>query len=514
MATYQQNTRLMAKNSAFLYIQMAIKMVIGLYTVRIILHALGAEDYGIYNVVGGFVTMFAFITGSLESASLRFFACAMGIGEYKLLNRYYNVILLIFIILAIILFLVIEFAGLWFVNYKMVVSQERLVATNWVLQFSIFAFIARILSVPASALLVAHEKMIVYASVHILDTFLILGIAFLLQIVSVDKLIIYAICMLGVSLLTSMIFIYMSHRSYQDETKLKLHWDCELSKELLSYCGWYMFGTMASVCRSQGINMLLNVFFNPVVNAARAIAYQIISAINQFINSFYQAVRPQITKLTAAEENQKMLSLVFSSSVISFLLMCLIAIPMLIEMPFILSIWLGDFPEYTVIFSRLVIITALIDTLGIPPTTSICANGDIKWFQITTGLIVLMNLPVSYFALCKFQHPYIVFYISIVLAVITQIVRLVYMRRMFGMSFISYNKLVLLRISVISGLSVLFTYILSRIMVTSIIGHIITILISVLFIALISFYYGINVQQRMFIRNLFMEKVSTLLKRG
>ena len=183
-------------------------------------------------------------------------------------------------------------------------------------------------------------------------------------------------------------------------------------------------------------------------------------------------------------------------------------------MPFILSIWLGDFPEYTVIFFFFLIITALIDTLGIPPTTSICANGDIKWFQITTGLIVLMNLPVSYFALCKFQHPYIVFYISIVLAVITQIVRLVYMRRMFGMSFISYNKLVLLRISVISGLSVLFTYILSRIMVTSIIGHIITILISVLFIALISFYYGINVQQRMFIRNLFMEKVSTLLKRG
>ncbi|MBP5769836.1 MAG: oligosaccharide flippase family protein [Bacteroidaceae bacterium] len=496
MAGYKQNTKLMAKNSAYLYVQMAVRMIIGLYTVRVILHALGAEDYGIYNVVAGFVTMFTFVTSTLVSASQRFFAYALGRGEHELLNRYFNVSLLCYIILSIILFVVIEAFGWWFVNYKMVIPPERLYAANWVLQISIVAFIIRILAVPSSAMLVANEKMIVYAFVHVLDAFLLLGIAFLLQVVTSDRLIVYAWCMLGISLVSSIIFIGMCRSSYNEASRIRLRWDVGLLKELLSYCGWYMFGTMATVVREQGLNILLNVFFNPIVNAARAIAYQINNAINQFVNSFYQAVRPQITKLTAAEENEKMLSLVSSSSVISFLLMCLVSIPMLVEMPFVLSVWLHDYPEYTVIFARLVIITAMIDTLGMPLTTAVCSLGRIRNYQVITGSILILNLPVSYVLLRLCATPYIVFYVSIVLSCVTQVVRVLFMKKMFRMSILRYTREVIFRTFLISIVSFTATYFLSQAVANDFWSHLIVIMLSILFIVLLSFYGGFTRVQR------------------
>ena len=449
MAGYKQNTKLMAKNSAFMYIQMAVKMLIGLYTVRVVLHALGAEDYGIYNVVAGFVSMFSFITNTLVSASLRFFAFSIGKGEYRMLNRYFNATILCYIILSAVLFILIETFGYWFVNYKMVMSEDRLATANWVLQFAIASFIVRILAVPFRALIVAHEKMIFVALISVLDSFLLLGIAYLLLVVHTDKLQVYSVCMFGVAFISSSLYTILCRSSFREASFIRIRWDGTLLKELLSYCGWYMFGTMASVVRSQGINMLLNVFFNPVVNAARAIAYQINNAINQFVNSFYNAVRPQITKLTAAEEKEKMLSLVYSSSLISYFLMCIIAIPLLVEMPFALSLWLGKVPEYTIIFSRLVIITAMIDTLGHPLNTAVCASGRIKVFQIVTGGLFVMNLPISYFLLKIWSIPFLVFFVSIVISIIVQMAKIVFMRQMFGMSIREYLKEVMIKILIL-----------------------------------------------------------------
>lgn len=508
MGEYRQNTKLMAKNSAFLYLQMAVKMLIGLYTVRVILHALGAEDYGIYNVVGGFVTMFTFITSTLVSASQRFFAYALGRGEHELLNRYFNATVLCFIILAILLFVSIEIIGWWFINYKMVVPPERLTSANWVLHLSIIAFLFRISAVPSSAMLVAQEKMILYAFVHVLDSFLILGVAFFLQMVNNDRLKVYAVCMMVVSLLSSCAFIWLCHRSFPSATKLRLRWERDMLHELLGYSGWYMFGMMATVVRSQGINMLLNVFFNPIVNAARAIAYQINNAINQFVNSFYQAVRPQITKLTAAEENERMLSLVFSSSIISFLLMCMVAIPLLVELPFIFSVWLGEVPEYTVIFSRLVIITAMIDTLGIPPTTAVCSMGDIKMFQIVTGTIMLLNLPISYVLLKAYPTPYLVFYVSIALSVVAQLARIVFMNRIFRMSVTRYCSEVLLHTLPIAVLSFLLTYFISGMVGSQFWSHFCVIIVSVASVSILSYFIGMKKEQRETVVSLIRKKVN------
>lgn len=234
--------------------------------------------------------------------------------------------------------------------------------------------------------------------------------------------------------------------------------------ELISYSGWSLFWTLANVVRSQGINILLNMFFNPVVNAARGVAYQVNSAINQFVNSFYQAVRPQITKLTARKEYDEMLRMVFSSSKISFLLMALIAIPIIVETPYILQVWLKDVPEYTVVFTRLVVITAMIDTLGLSLTTAVCSTGRIKWFHIVCGGILILNLPVSYVFLKLGFSPYAVLYVSIVMSLLAQVARVFFVHRMFGMSITKYGVDVILRITCVTLLSFAGTWAVSNVL--------------------------------------------------
>ena len=267
-------------------------------------------------------------------------------------------------------------------------------------------------------------------------------------------------------------------------------------KEMLSYCGWYMFGTMASVVRTQGINMILNLFFGPIVNAARAIAVQIFNAINQFTTSFYNAVRPQITKLTATENNKGMLSLVFSSSVISICLTSLLAVPLLVEMPFILSAWLGKFPQYTIIFSRLVLFTAVLTALVHPLTTAICATGRIRNYQIITGSILILVLPVSYFLLKAYPNPYLVFCVSIVFSVFTLITRIIFMKRMFGMSIMQYVKEVLVRTGIVLVLAISATYGMKLVSGSGVWAHILTIVVSVVVTLLLSWFVGLKRQQR------------------
>jgi O-antigen/teichoic acid export membrane protein len=496
MAKFKQNSKLMAKNSAFMYIQMGVRMLIGLYTVRVILHALGGEDYGIYNVVGGFVTMFSFITETLVSASQRFFAYSIGRGEKDMLNRYFNTSLLCFLILGVFMLLLIEGVGYWFVNYKMIIPDDRLEAANWVLQFSIFSFIVRVITVPYSAMVVSHEKLAIYAVISVLDSFLLLGIALLLQSVSADRLKIYALGMFGISLISSILYILLCKYYFKEDSRIKLKYEAILINEMLGYSGWYMFGTLAMMVRSQGINMVLNLFFGPIVNAARGIAFQINNALNQFVNSFYNAVRPQITKMTASENNHGMISLVFNSSLISFFLMSLLAVPLIAEMPFVLSIWLSDYPEHTVMFSRLVIITALIDTLGYPLTTAVCASGRIKWFQIVTGVILTLNLPLTYFLFKIFPNPDIAFYVSIGFAAIAQVARMFFMNRMFGMSNVAYVKTVLWPALFVFVVSISLTFCLIFIFGDAIWMHLLIIVLSVLMTLSLSFFVGMNKQQR------------------
>jgi len=510
MAGYKQNTKLMAKNSAFMYMQMAVKMMIGLYTVRVILHALGAEDYGIYNVVGGFVTMFTYITSTMMPASMRFYAYALANENRNLLNRYFNSMILCYTIMAVVIFVIVEVLGFWFVNYKMVIPANRLEAANWVLQFALISFFIRFIAVPYKGMIMVYEKMIFYSLISVLDSFLLLVIAFLIQIVEFDRLKFYSFCIFSVALISTLMFAIVSSILFRDSTKVNLKWEGSLLKELLNYSAWYMFGTIATVVRSQGLNILLNLFFNPVVNAARAVAYQINNAIVQFANSFYNAIRPQITKMTAAEENKRMLSLVFDSSIISFLLICLIAIPLLIEMPFVLSFWLDEVPEYTIIFSRLVIITVMIDLLGYPLNTAILTKGSIRNFQLITGITLIMCLPISYWLLKKWEIPYLVFVASIFFSLIVQLQRLFYMKRIFNMSITNYFFEVLLKLVLIMSVSLFFAYLLRQFMGYAIWTHFLVIIMSIIVVVILSWFVGLKERQRemiiSFIRHKFLRK--------
>ena len=490
------NNKRIAKNSAFLYVQMAIRIVVSLYTTRIILHALGAEDFGIKNVVGGIVTMFVFISDTMSSASQRFFACEVGLGNKTKLNQYFNTTIMCYLLLCTLLFVVVEIVGYWFVNYKLIIPVNRLVAANWVLQFSIIAFIVRMMGVPFGAMIIAYERIAIFALVGLMDSLLTLATAFFIQSYGGDRLIVYALFLLSLAIVNVLFCMAYCRVKFQADVKIKFFWNKPMFIEMVSYSSWSLFWTLANVIRSQGLNILLNVFFMPVVNAARGIAYQVNNVLNQFTNSFYQAVRPQLTKTTARGEKEQMMNLMFSSSRISFYLLLLVTVPLILKAPYILSLWLGETPQYTATFMRLVIIVAMIDSIGHPPTTAVCATGKIKWYHISVGTILILNLPISYFLLYEGGKPYSVFMVSIVMSLIAQVLRICFMKSIHGMDILAYCKEVVVRIFVVMVLSFGCSYYISTLFTYSFISFCLFTLISCLTTSVFAYYLGLRQSEK------------------
>lgn len=499
MAEFKQDTKLMAKNSAFMYINMAIRLLVGLYTTRVILQALGAQDFGIYNVVAGFVTMFGFVSATMTSASMRFFAYEIGRGNMKKLNGYFNQSFLCYIFIVFILYLVFESVGIWFVNSNLVIPDDRMYATNWIFQIAILSFSIHMMQVPFTSMTVAKEKMVTYAIVGLIDAVLKLGIVFVLLYLNGDKLILYAIMLAIIELSNFLFYFFFCRVNFRDETKIRFFFDKEMFKEIVTYSGWSLFWTLANVVRSQGLNIVLNMFFTPVVNAARGVAYQINSAVNQFVTSFYNAVRPQITKLSAKQNIDSMKSLVYGSSIISFCLVMLVAVPVLIKTPYILSLWLKEVPEFTVTFTRLVIIVAMIDTLGHPLTTAVCSTGKIKWFHLVTGSLLIMTLPISYMLLDNGMEPYVVFVVSIVMSLCAQVSRMVFVQNMFGFEIKEYCSKVLLRIALILIISYFVTAVCVKVMEEKMLTLIITCIISWVSTTILCYYVGMSKKTRVMV---------------
>jgi len=438
-----ENNKRIAKNTALLYFRMLITMMVSLYTVRIVLNTIGTVDYGIYNVVGGIVTMFSFLSGSMASATQRFFSFELGRKDYNQLKNTFSITVIIYAIIALIIFILAETVGNWFLNTHMTIPLERVEAANWIYQFSIFAFIVTILTIPYNASIIAHENMNVFAYVSIVEVLLKLLIVYLLVVFDFDKLKLYSVLMFSVTLLITFIYRTICIRKYE-ECHFRFYWNTKLFKTLLSYSGWNLFGSLASVFRNQGINILLNIFFGPIVNAARGITYQLNSAITQFVTNFMTATRPQITKYYAKGEKKNMLDLVFRSSKFSFLLLFVLSMPILLETNFIIKLWLKETPEYVIIFTRLVIITSLIDSLSYPLMTAAQATGKIKIYQATVGGVMLLSLPISYILL-KFNFPpQTVMYVAIVNSIICLFLRLILLRKMVGLEPILFLKQIIL----------------------------------------------------------------------
>lgn len=450
---YQSSTKRIAKNTLMLYFRQILILLVSLYTVRVVLNTLGAEDYGIYNVVAGVVTMFSFLSGAMATASQRYFAFEMGKGNEEGLQKIFSVTMTIYVLLALIIMLLAETVGLWFVNTKLVIPTERMVAARWIYQFAILSFMVTLLTTPYMASIIAHENMNVYAYVSIVEAALKLGIVFVLQALPYDKLTVYGGLLLLVACINTGLYRGYCKKHYS-ECRLRLVWDKVLFKEMVSYSGWNLFGASVGVVKNQIINILLNIFFGPLVNAARGIASQVNSAVVSFSQSFSTAMRPQITKNYASENYRETMQLVFRGCKGTFFLMYLFSLPLMIEMPYVLKLWLKEPPELSVLFTRLALLDALIDSISYLIMTLAQATGKIKLYQGVVGGVLLLNLPVSYCALRLGAPAYSVMIVAVGITLLAFIIRLYIVRRLTKFSlvqFVTKTALPVLAVAVCAG---------------------------------------------------------------
>lgn len=426
------NNKRILKNTLFLYFRMIVVMAVNLYTVRVVLHQLGVVDYGIYNVVGGVVSMFSFINSTLTTSSQRYFSIELAKGDEVKLNQWFCLNITTFSIFILAFLIISETIGLWFVNTQMVIPEERLFAANVVYQLSICTFCIHFFSIPYHALIIAHEKMSAFAYISIVEVLLKLCIALLLAVILWDKLIVYGILMFLVSCGITGAYIVYNIRHFR-ESKYHLYWNRKEMKDLLSFSGWHFFGTFSTVIRSQGINILLNMFFNPAINAARAIAFQIYHAVSQLSANFIVAVKPQIYKSYATEELESLYRLIIRSSMVCSFLVSILIYPILMDTGFVLGLWLKEIPDYAVVFTQLVLVNGLIDAINGPLSAAALSTGKIRNYELLVATTILLNLPLSYIALKLGAEPTATMIVSIVISILTTYARAYMVYKMVGL---------------------------------------------------------------------------------
>ncbi len=495
-----QNNKRIAKNTLMLYFRMFLTMGVSLYTSRIVLNTLGVEDFGIYNVVGGVVTMFSFLNSAMASATQRFLSFEIGKNNYDQLKKVFSMSVNIHAIIAFVILILAETLGLWFLNSKLNIPENRMVAANWVYQFSILSFVVTVLSVPYNAIIIAHERMNVYAYVSIAEVGLKLLIVFMLQWFGFDKLKLYAVLIFSVSLIIRLVYGFYCNINFK-ESKYHLFWDKSLYSKLMNYAGWNLWGNIASVIFGQGINILLNIFFGPIVNAARGIAFQVRSAVSGFVSNFQMAMNPQIIKSFANGNNKYMHQLIFQGAKYSFFLLFIISLPILLETEIVLKLWLKIVPEYTVIFTKLVIVNVLIDCISGPLMTGAQASGKIKLYQSVVGGLLILILPISYLFLKLGYLPQVTLYVSILISIIALFSRLWIIRPLVNLSISKFAKQVLLPIIMVVPVALIFPLIIRSLITPGIINLFVVSFVSVLSVIFSIYFIGLNNEEQQFMKN-------------
>lgn len=454
MGNTSDNKRI-AKNSILLYIRMFIMVIISLYTSRIVLSTLGVEDFGINNVVGGVITFLGFLTGSLSGASARFITFALGKGDYRELKNTFNNIVLIHALFSVVILIIGETIGLWFVTTQLNIPEGREHAAMWVYQLSIISSIGSLVSSPYNAAIIAHEKMSAFAYLTLGDAILKLLAVFLLVYTPFDKLIFYAVYICLIQMFDFIVYIIYCNRKFEETRGLSFkNTEKHLFREIFSYAGWTMNGSLAVFGYTQGLNILLNIFFNPAVNAARGIAVQVQNIVGTFCTNFQMAINPQLTKSYASGDMKRMHELIIASSKYSFFLMLFICLPLAIEAETVLGWWLGEFPEHTVSFLRLILAATILFCFSNPIITAVHATGRLKKFQIFEGTSLLTIVPIAYVTLKFFNvSPESVFIIHITIEMITQYIRLKVVLPMIKMDIGVYFRSVLVPVAKVALLS-------------------------------------------------------------
>ena len=436
--TSSANKRI-AKNTLVLYVRMLFTMGISLFTSRVILQTLGVEDYGISSVVGGVISMFTFINAAMVSSTQRYLNFELVRGDANQLRSVFSTSLQIHALIALAIIVLSETVGLWFLNEKLVIPEARMTAAMWVYQCSILSCAVSIMSTPYNAVIVAHEKMSAFAYISILDVSLKLLVVYLLVVLPFDKLIILAILNLLVQLFIRYIYTIYCHRHFP-ESYFQFRFNKTLFKEMFGFAGWSFWGNLAAILYTQGLNMMLNIFFGPIVNAARGIAVQVQSAVQQFVGGFQTALNPQITKNYASNNLPQMHSLMFRSARFSFLLLFFLSLPVLMETNFILTLWLKTVPDDAVVFTQIMICISLIYTTANPCIIANQATGKVKIYQMVVGGILLLILPISYVVLKLGAPAYSVFIVHFCIESVAQFSRMYMLRKLIHLPLWQYMK--------------------------------------------------------------------------
>lgn len=438
MSAYEGNNKRIARNTLLLYIRMGVSMIVSLYTARVVLEALGEVDYGILNVVTGCVAIFTFLNGALSGSTSRFLTFELGRGDQEQLRRTFSATLVIHIVLAIAIVILSETIGLWLLVNKLVIPVERMSAAHWAYQIGILAMVISIIQVPFGASIIAHEKMNIYAYMSLFDVGAKLALAFLIQVIGGDKMIIWALMTMVVGLLYTAIYILYCRKQFAETRNLRFYKDKTLYKQLFSYSWWDLLGQISGMLQGQGINILLNMFFGPIMNTARAISYQVQGALTQFANNFMLASRPQIIKLYAADKTDEMMKLVYLSSCMAFYLSFVLTLPLCLELKYVLDLWLGDYPSETIPFTMLILINSLIVNIKSSRVAAIHATGHIKLTNITVGVILCSIFPIAYILLRMGFEATSVFVALIAVTFIAEVVAVFVLRKYVKFSVAQY----------------------------------------------------------------------------
>ena len=493
------NNKRIAKNTMALYFRMLFIMAVSLYTSRVILNTLGVVDYGIYNVVGGIVTMFTFINSAMVTSTQRYLTYELGRGDMKKLQEVFSASIYVHIGISIAIVLLAETVGMWFFYEKMVIPTERMTAAMWVFQLSVVTMVINVMSVPYNSAIVAHEEMRAFALISVVEVILKLLVVYMLVIGNFDKLKLYSVLIACLSILIRFIYTQYSHRHFL-ETRRVFRPDLSLIKEMGQFAGWNIWGNIAAMLMGTGLNILLNVFFGPVVNAARGIAVQVESAVVQFSNNFLMAVNPQITKLYAQNNLKEMHTLLFRASKFAYFLMFALSLPIVLETKPILTLWLKIVPDHTVIFLRLLLVIVIIDAVARPLMTSAAATGNVKKYQSVIGGILLSIVPIAYIVLKLGGTPASVYIVYLCVAIVAFISRLLIIQPLINLSLRQYAQQVVMRIFLVTIFSFMAMLLTRAVLPVNSLGTMLVCVFSVVIVLIVSYTLGLTTNERTFVR--------------
>lgn len=491
---------------------MLFVMAVTFYTSRVILETLGVEDFGIYNVVGGFAIMFVFFRSSLANVTQRCLNIALGQNDKLEAKLVFSQHQTLYIIIACLILVVAESFGLWLVQNILVIPEDRKIAAIWVFQFTVISFILTLLSVVYESAIIAHEDMKVYSYLGVFEGVAKLIVAFAISMTSFDKLIVYAILLAIVAIGIILFYRYWCRRHYE-ECLFSIQWDKERIKEAFELISWNTIGTAVYAINSQGINILLNLYFGPAVNAARGIAYQIDHAINNFGMNFYTSVRPQLTKSYASGDFDYMFSLFYKTSRYSVYLMWILCLPLLFSIDMILSLWLTIIPEHTSTFTKLVLIYSIINIMNTPIWSLALSIGKLKYYILIGSAVFLMTFPISWFYLHLGYAPESVFFVNIIIRSLYIVVVLFIIKKYIDLSIIRYWSEVLKPSMVVIIASGFICGCFSSVIPNTFCGRALVIVFSVLTVLICIITLGLQKEERVQIFSIVQKKIREINKR-